>query len=188
MKPAVSGVDNGQVASLVEEWPLPSLAGWYGNSLTHRQATALQAAAQRLLCDRLRQGRAGFRPRLLQLVCRFWLGSAVELEYASLAAAAGNDYERALLELVFGQLLISRKCRRALPHLQAGFNLAAGYLEPADYFRLLRRHELLGYLGLGDGLAPARNLAVLLTEAAVIERLRSGEGRQFESTHRDTVG
>jgi hypothetical protein len=188
MKRAVGGVHEARAASLLSGRRPPSLAGWYGDILTREQATGLQAAAQRVLQHRLCEGRPGFRPRLLQLICGFWLEAEVDLAYGSLAATAGNEYDRALLELVFGQLLISRKCRRALPHLQAGFRLAAGHLVPADYFRLVRRHELLVYIGLRDSPAPAQRLETLLAEAAVIERLRARDGRHYEHMPHDIVG
>ena len=188
MKQAVRDDQGGNTAGLLAGPTPPSLAGWYGNILAPQQAVVLQAVAQRQWQVRLCAGRSGFRPRLQQLVCHFWLDAGVDLEYASLAAAAGDDYERALLELVCGQLLITVRLRRALPHLQAGFSLAAEYLDAADYFRLVRRHELLRYIALRETPAPARNLEVLLAEAAVIEQLRAGECRRDEHTHHDTAG
>jgi hypothetical protein len=188
MKQTVRDEQGRNAAGLLAGRPQLSLAGWYANIIAPQQAAVLLAAAQSQWQVRLCAGRSGFGPRLQQLICHFWLGGGIDLEYASLAAAAGNDCERALLELVCGQLLISGKLRRALPHLQAGFSLAAEYLEAADYFHLVRRHELLRYIALRETPAPARNLEALLAEAAVIERLRVGEGRRDGHTHHDTVG
>jgi len=188
MKQTVRDEQGGHAAGLLAGRPAPSLAGWYANIIAPQRAVVLQAVAQRQWQVRLCAGLSGFRPRLQILACHFWLGAGVDLEYASLAAAARDDYERALLELVYGQLLISGRLRRALPHLQTGFTLAAAYLAAADYFRLVRRHELLRCIALRDTPAPARNLEALLAEAAVIEQLRAGECRRDGHTHHDTVG
>jgi hypothetical protein len=93
-----------------------------------------------------------------------------------------------LLELVYGQLLISRKLQPATIHLEQGFMRAACYLDSGDYLRLLRRHELLGYLVLTDTPADPQPLDALLSEAAVIRRLRENTGRRNENDHHDTVG
>jgi hypothetical protein len=42
---------------------------------------------------------------VLVLVCRYWMGTAVEAEYQQLAALASAACGQVLLELTFGQLL-----------------------------------------------------------------------------------
>ena len=166
----------------------PDLAIWYGDPLRRTQAAVLRRAAQEELHTRLRKGAACFQLHVLRLVCGYWMGSGSCLEYEQLATLTREKTDRALLELVYGQLLISRKLGQASRHLARGFMLAADTLQPAEYFRLVRQHELLGQLRLTDSPATPRKLKALLTEAAVIERLQQAGYRRYESTHIDTVG
>ena len=92
------------------------------------------------------------------------------------------------MELVYGQLLISGKRLPARQHLARGFSLSARHLDTADYFILLRQHELLEYLPLSETPAVAQDQRSLLKQAAVIRRLKEGERRAHESPHCDTLG
>jgi hypothetical protein len=116
------------------------------------------------------------------------MGVCISLEYRQLVVSATAKRDRALLELVFGQLLMSRKQQPALRHLDAGFRLAAGYLEAGDYFLLVRRHELLRHIPLSGETAAPRGLQSLLAEAAVIRQLRGAERYACGVSHHDTVG
>lgn len=166
----------------------PSLALWYADPLSGEVAEVLHAAAQEALQTRLCAGTPCFQLHVLQFVCRFWLEAATEPEYDRLAIAAGDRAEQALLEIVYGQLLISRKYRHAAPHLERGFAQAVRYLESSDYFRLVRRHELLGHLCVSDTPSPPQGLAALLAEAAVTRQLQAGGGHHYRLTHLDTIG
>jgi hypothetical protein len=125
---------------------------------------------------------------VLQLVCHFQGRGDVGLEYEKLQAATGDRVERALLELVFGQLLLSRKQAGAHQHLADGFALAVDYLASADYFGLLRQHELLACLPLSETPSVPRDLKSLLAEAGVIKQLQAGECIHYRQAHNDTVG
>ncbi len=166
----------------------PSLPGWYGDPVSKDVAQRLAAIAQYKLRTRLCEGGACFQLHVLLLICHFRAGRSIELEYGLLAASTGNKCERALLELVYGQLLISCKCRDAVQHLSKGFSLAIDFLDPSDYFHLVRQHELLDYLPLSPRFSPPHRLGSLLTEAGVIKRMQKGMGRCYDSTHCDTVG
>ena len=163
----------------------PSLAGWYADPLDATDAVDLlqQVEVSQQTC--LRRGASCFRVQLLALICHEWLPG--EPHYCE-KPSAGNDYERALQELVRGQLLASCKRAGALGHLERGFRLAGPLLAPQDYFRLLHRHELLAYLPYSDRPLPALDLPALLNEAGVIKRLRSNERRRHHFERRDTVG
>ena len=174
-------------ASLLLQRP-PSLAAWYADPLAQGMAEELHAGAEQALQARLRAGAACFQLRVLQLVCHFWLAESISLEYERLRISAVDGCEQALLELVYGQLLVSCKDRPAHRHLERGFALAAPQLDAADYFRLLRRHELLGYLHLSGTATLPQALDALLAEAAVIRRLQQGTCKQYRGTHADTVG
>ena len=94
-----------------------------------------------------------------------------------------------MLEMVYGQLLLSRRQWPALQHLDRGFSLAAGYLEATDYFLLVRRHDLLRHIPLADAPVVPHGLQALLAEAAVIRQLQGTAGRHPCSvSHHDTLG
>jgi hypothetical protein len=166
----------------------PSLAAWYAGPLTAGELARLQLAAAAGLKSRLCKGGSSFRPQLLQLVCQSLAGTDIEPGYRQLSASVHATRDMVLLELVYGQLLISRKLQPATKPLEQGFMRAARYLDSGDYLRLLRRHELLGYLVLTDTPADPQPLDALLSEAAVIRRLRENTGRRNENDHHDTVG
>jgi len=175
------------VNRLLESTP-PSLAGWYADPIGTPAARALLDAAQRQLQTCLRQGDRCFPLHLLSMICHYWMHSDCAFEYRQLSALADDDKKLALLELVYGQLMISRKRLPARQHLARGFSLAARYLDTAEYFLVVRRHELLACLALSGLPALPRNLQSLLTEAAVIRRLREGVQRSYQNTHCDTLG
>lgn len=179
-KPAVA-------ASLLGQQP-PSLAAWYADPLAQGAAEELHASAEQAVQARLRAGAPCFQLRVLQLVCHFWLAQTIALEYERLCVSAAGGCEPALLELVYGQLLASCRDRQAHRHLERGFALAAPQLNAADYFRLVRRHELLGYLYMSETSLLPQALDALLAEAAVIRRLQQGTGKPYRSAHTDTVG
>ncbi len=165
-----------------------ALAAWYADPLPLREARLLHEMARRKRQACLRRGESCFRLELLQLVCRYWLEANAGVAYRQLASLARDDAEHALLELVYGQLLISRKLQTARRHLERGFSLAAQRLDSADYFALVRRHEQLDWLHLTQLPARPLPLQTLLNEAAVIARLAGGQRSTHVRTHNDTVG
>lgn len=167
-----------------------SLAEWFATPLTADAARTLQKQAQQTIQHALRHGEPVFPVQVLEMLCRGHSGvDTAELYQAQLRSAA-SDYESALLELAYGQLLASFKRPAALQHLAAGFRLAAPLVSSQEYFRLLRRHEMLAtlvYSGVADR---ALDLPDLLAEAAVIARLRQGDRSRSRSPseHLDTLG
>jgi hypothetical protein len=166
----------------------PSLTGWYGDPIAAPATQALLVRAERRLQSRLCRGCRCFTLHVLRMICHHWLKSDSALDYRQLSALACDDGERALVELVYGQLLISGKRLPARQHLARGFSLAARQLDTADYFLLLRRHELLDHLPLSEMPAVAQDLPSLLKQAGVIRRLQAGERRAVMDTHSDTLG
>ncbi len=165
-----------------------ALTDWYATPLSASAAGVLLSATQRAIPSRLRSGASSATLQVLLQICRFWQevprGSPAMLWQQPVQSAR----EAALQELVHGQLLASRKLRPALAHLARGFRHAAPLLETADYFRLLREHELLAGLPFSDTPAAAADLPALLNEAAVIRRLQHGGRRQPAWPHLDTLG
>lgn len=165
----------------------PPLAGWYAVPLSAPRAGELQILARQAIQRALADSASAELPRLALMIAGFWLGHAVEHDYRSLAATLAPE-RRALLELIYGQLLISRKCAGALEHLHRGFALAAPGLAPADYFALLRRHELLQALVLSPRGGAAQTLADLLNEARIVRQFGRGRGIPARHSPDDTLG
>jgi hypothetical protein len=165
-----------------------SLADWYATPMVHRHADALLLVAEQAIQHRLRTGACSFQAQLLRLVCHWWQHPDVQADYEELRQAAGSPHQFALLHLLYGQLLTSRKLEPAKQQLASGFRHAAALLSSAEYFRLLRRHEVLGMLAFGKTPATAQDLPALLAEAAVIERLQRGKRTAYTSGHHDTMG
>ena len=165
------------------------LASWFAVPLTVEQAQAALSEVR----HSLRGGRAAqqrlFTMRLAEIILRYWAGYDIEPNYRTLLALLNEQRERALLDLCYGQLLISRKQESAWRHLDKGFTAAVHLLEPEDYFTVLKRHQLLRQLPLGSLPSEAAPLAALLAEARVIARLRGLGGRRDMPApkHNDTV-
>jgi hypothetical protein len=187
---------NQPVTDLLRQGPLArllagadySLADWYATPLSPSAAGVWLTAAHRAVQDRLRSGASCFALQVLLRICRFWKEGRPAADAVLRAGPLHTAHEAALLELVHGQLLASCKLQPAYTHLARGFRQAAPWLETADYFRLLREHELLACLPLSDTPSAAQDLPALLNEAAVIRRLQRGERRRPAWPHLDTLG
>lgn len=165
----------------------PPLAGWYATPLDAPGAAELHAQARQAVQRALAGSASAELPRLAQLIAGYWLGRIVEHDYRSLAATLAPG-RHALLELIYGQLLISRKRTGAMAHLQRGFALATPGLAPADYFALLRRHELLQALVLSPGGGAPQSLPDLLNEARIVRQFRGRNGTPPVHQPDDTLG
>jgi hypothetical protein len=167
---------------------LGSLAAWYGEPLAAADAERLRAGAEKALRYRLCTGQPVFQVHVQQLLARYWAGASISIEYQQLAAFACGKPDLALLEIIYGQLLMSRRHWPAMQHLDRGFNLAAAYLEATDYFLLVRRHELLRLLPLSQVPLAPQGLQSLLVEAAVIRQLQGTARPTCSPAHQDTIG
>lgn len=176
------------VTALALGEPRPSLAAWYGEPMAAAAAACLYTDTEKALRSRLCAGLPAFQLHILQLLGHYWMDVSIALEYQQLAASATGQRDRALLEIVYGQLLFSRRQQPALEHLDRGFRLAAGSLGAQDYFLLVRRHELLRHIPLSATRAAPQGLQSLLAEAAVIRRLQGAARRSCCNSHHDTIG
>ncbi len=166
----------------------PSLADWYGDPLDAGVAEHWVRRLQSGNAQHLQQLRFG--DRLAELVARYWSGRDAEMSYRSLVAAAGDDCQRALLELCYGQLLFACKREGARKHLDDGFALAAHLLAADEYFRVMKRHQALAALPLHGVVTEPCSLESLLSEAGVIGKLRGRDwpdDAQNGSGHTDTL-
>ena len=166
-----------------------SLAGWFAAPLTQEQAEAALSEIRQALHGGRAAQQAAFSTRLAELILRFWAGRDIEASYRNLHALLSDQRELALLDLCYGQLLMSCKQEPAWQHLDKGFTTAAHLLEPEDYFAVLKRHELLRQLPLSPLPSPAATLEALLAEARVIARLRGIAVRPDRGfcDHKDTL-
>jgi hypothetical protein len=173
---------------LVEGAQIP-LAAWLAEPLPAAQARAALAVLGRRPAGGPDGPGKAFGVHLGEMICRYWAGHDIEADYRNLSALYRGEREQATLELVSGQLLIARRLRGALHHLDRGFALAARLLGAEDYFVVLGRHELLRQLPLFTTPSPPAGLDALLCEARVIARLRGNVPRRFhtEAPHRDTI-
>ncbi|MDT8386919.1 MAG: hypothetical protein RQ736_05355 [Thiogranum sp.] len=135
-------------------------------------------------------GRENFNRSLARMIVHYWINGNADMDYRTLAAMVQDVFERARLELCFGQLLLARKRTSAWRHLDTGFALAAKFLKPEDYFQILNRHERLRHLVLSPSGSVATDLSSLLDEAEVIRQLRgvSPNPKPGVSEHKDTLG
>jgi hypothetical protein len=163
------------------------LAGWYADPLTPGQARELAGRIKARWQER-DSGCEPFTLELLMMIARWWQGEAIEAEARRLQRIYPSPALRGLVHEVFGQLLISRKLSGAGRMLDEALQQLSAELAPADYFSLLKRHQALSRLHLGNRPALPQPLQALLNEAAAIEaiegprRPNSGPGRQ------DTTG
>lgn len=173
---------------LVSPYPEPPLAGWYATPLVPAVAAQLLAQARQAQQRQLSEQGSQFAARLAELIACYWQARAITLDYQSLLATAASD-QQALVELVYGQLLISRKLSTARAHLKRGFTLATPRFKPAEYFSVLRCHEMLDWLLLTEHAAVPQGLPDLLSEARVIKRLQPArKGTPTRYGEDDTLG
>lgn len=156
---------------------LGNLGRWYADPLNETQAQALLARAEDTRQSYLRAQRPCIVCYLVIMIAHYSLGRPVDRDYQLLRKrTAGTRHGRALTELVYGQLLMSRKLSGAREHLARGFELACHLFKAPDYFVVRKRHKLLSHLVLHSWPAPPAALRQLLAEAAAIKRLELSAG------------
>lgn len=170
----------------------PSILGrWYADPMSTDEASQTIVETNHRLERRLRHGGGTLCCRLRLMRGRFWLGSDISDDYWGLQhLASRTPHGRALLELVYGQLLLSRQQAGALEHLEKGFSLARHLFTASDYFTVMNRHRQLKHLPQALQPSPPSSLAQLLVMAQVIERLEQPEKKRGEYSHDscDTYG
>ncbi len=157
---------------MIEDDAQLSLSAWYAEPLDEHQAQAMLTEVQHRQRQAHRQRRQCGACPFHELVAGFWLGRSTDALYDRLVRTDKDSRRRALAELIGGQLLMSRRLQGAMERLRNGFFLAAPHLQAAEYFQILKRHELLALLPLLQRPAPPRGLQSLLREAQVIRQLQ----------------
>lgn len=167
------------------------LGRWYAEPLEAGAAQRLSCEVTKRLEKRLRHGGGTLCCRLQLMQAKFWRGAEIHDDFEALQhIAARTPHGRALLELVYGQLLLSRRLTGALEHLDKGFNLARNLFTASDYFTVMNRHHHLKHLPLAAQPSPPSPLNALLIMARVIERLEQPGRKRGKYTfdNRDTYG
>ena len=154
------------------------LAAWHANPCTEEQASRLLGQAREAQQRAYSRGAQCFECRIEEMIGLFWCRRPIDACFLNLRKTAPDEGSSALVELVYGQLLMSCKLDRAMEHLTAGFTRATPYLAAADYFALLRRHTLLAHLPLSGTPSPPLDLDSLLREAGVIRVFKSSSRRR----------
>lgn len=180
--------------SVPDTWSMSQvniLGIWYADPLSPNEAMQLLVRCEERERERKRHRGNTLTCKLQAMLARFWLGGDIRDEYLMLKpAVARSAHARALLELIYGQLLISRRLAEGMKHLDIGFRLASNLFTAGDYLDVMNRHRLLRQLPLSDNPAKAEALDVLLTMARVIERMRQPENFRTAYRHdpKDTYG
>ena len=174
-----------QIPAEYEKMPLSE---WYADPMPPEQAQMQLEQSHVEEQAELLNSRQLFCPRIKRLIARFWLGKNIENEFRSLGATYRGEYEQALLQLVYGQLLISRKTSGAMGYLSKGFELATPFLTPSQYFVVMKRHQALANLVLRTIGYPAASLDTLLSEGKVIGKLKGAKNSTKKVDHKDTIG
>lgn len=163
-----------------------SLSDWYAQPLT------VQEAAERLASIRAqrKQNSSASSLRIEEIIARFWLGRDIKGDVDNYLADCEIESNEALITLVYGQLLMSRKCKGAMDYLHAGLRMASRHFQDAAYLEVMRRHELLNFIVLSNQPSRALTLQELLREAAVIKKLKGKKDYHCDirSDKTDTVG
>ena len=168
-----------------------SLGLWYADPLSPERAAELLALSEERENRKKRQGGNPLLSRIQRMLANFWLGGDIHDSYQMLKpSAARSAHGKALLELIYGQLLLSRRIAAGLPHLDKGFRLATPLFSAGDYLEVMNRHRLLRQLPLTDEAGMAESLEMMLTASRVIERMRqSGNSRPaYRHDPKDTYG
>ncbi|MFA5529862.1 MAG: hypothetical protein WDA11_04250 [Thiohalomonadaceae bacterium] len=163
------------------------LGRWYADPCTEATARTVLARIESREQRRRRRGQGSLALRLAALPARAALGEPIEQDYERLTAltARRGTRARALVELVYGQVLMTRRRPGAMAHLNQGFALARHLFAPGDYFVVLKRHTLLALLPPAD--LPPEPLDGLLTTARVMARMGVRQN-QVRHDANDTFG
>ncbi len=164
------------------------LSTWYANPLSKHEAEQ-QLHEVRIKLKQAHESNYQ-QLRIEEMIARFWLNRNISGDIENLIATCIDEQSHALINLIYGQLLISRKLKGGMDYLQQGFQHASKLFPAAAYLEVMRRHERLKHLPLTDSPAAAQTLQDLLMEADVIKRLKGKEKYHCDiiSDNNDTVG
>ncbi len=167
------------------------LGRWYAEPLEAEAAERLFAEVTIRMEKRLRHGGGTLCCRLQLMRAKFWQGVQISDDYKALQHLASHSpHGRTLLELVYGQLLLSRQLSGALEHLDKGFDLARNLFSAGDYFTVMNRHRHFRHLPLAKHPSSPSTLQQLLVTAQVIHHLERPDKKrgEYRFDKHDTYG
>jgi len=153
------------------------LAGWYATPLSLDEAHELMREVQQRHKKSVIEGTPCLLCEIEEMAAAFWSGKSVKTSLELAVRTEKNPARAALLQLAYGQLLLSCKRENAFEYLDRGLHQAADYFDPSDYFQVMNRHELLSGLPLFAEGRPPADLATLENEARILARLKQGQPR-----------
>jgi len=163
------------------------LSDWYA------QPTTVEAAEESLKAVRQRRKQQEsdiLSLRIEEIIARYWLGRDIRGDVQNYQASYQSEAHRALITIIYGQLLMSRKREGAMEYLDEGFRMAINHFQGAAYLEVMRRHDQLRYIVLGPQPLPGLSLKELLQEAEVIKKLKgkTDHHRDVRANNTDTLG
>jgi len=180
-----------QGAGVLNEGLIPALpkalSGWYADPLDPGEANKLLQHGEQTAQHAYRHGNNALYGELEQTLARYSQSQPIDSKLEALAATP-NLEARALVLLIHGQLLMSRRIEGAREYLEQGFELARDHFLAPDFFAVMKRHELLAELPLYPQARKAQSLISLLNEAGVILRLRGRRPPVIQRGPVDTMG
>ena len=149
------------------------LGRWYANPLDRAEAKSLLTRTEARRARHRHHPIATACYRLQRLIALFWLEHDYGAEISALQRPVAYSARASIFtDLIYGQLLISRRLAGAFYYLDHAFENARLLFHPHDYFHVLNRHRLLHQLPLSPHAQAPAPLDELLRTAAVIEQLR----------------
>lgn len=126
--------------------------------------------------------------RLEALRQRLMLGLPAEMQREVLFNEATDDFQRAAVELITGQVMLARRLKGAWAWLDVAEKRLAHCLSGPGYLEVLRRHAVLRALTLFDQPKDIRPLEALLAIAAATSQLEGIKRPDYAGDQRDTLG
>jgi len=163
------------------------LSAWYAQPLTVEDA---KEKLEAIHLSRKQQESDLSSLRIEEVIARYWLGREVKGDVENYQASYQEEAHRALITMIYGQLLMSKKREGAMGYLDEGFRLATSHFLGAGYLEVMRRHDQLRHIVLTSRPVPGLSLNELLQEAGVIKKLKGkvSHHRDIRADNTDTLG
>jgi len=182
---------------MTKSWAIPEkwqeqtlrLSAWQAEPVTVDAASEMLDGIRALLQQAYQCGAETSLLKIMEMTARYWLGVFQRADFDNLSHTLDSEKYQALACLLYGQLLMSQKRNGAHELLKQGFDRIQPWLQADEYFTLMKRHQQLAVLSLGQSASAALSLQELLNEAAVVRKLQGdSRPRPGSSEPTDTLG
>ncbi len=165
------------------------LTKWYANPHNADEANRQTEIANIRLQQHYRRGVVCRLCQLQLIIASFWLGEEIKPQIERLLFQHQKHRRfKALINLVYGQLLMSQRIHDAHHYLDEGFKLASPLLTNSDYFKIHYQHQLLKLIPLEKSPLPAADLKTLVNMAEVISRFPTQQKAKYLYDPSDLYG